>query len=87
VRPISTTCCLVPAAGKGALYVFKPSAVPVAETIRLKGLDAEQRYRVSFEDGTQAPLVRSGAELMDRGLRVTLEGAEVSELVFFEVAR
>ena len=76
-----------PAAGKGVVYLFKPLPEPAAETIRLKGLDARERYRVRFEDGTQAPTVRSGAELMEQGLRVTLEGAEASELVFFEVAR
>ncbi len=76
-----------PLAGKGVVYLFKPSAEPAAETIRLKGLDARQQYRVTFEDGTQPPSLRSGAELMDPGLRVTLEGAEVSELVFFEAAQ
>jgi hypothetical protein len=76
-----------PAAGKGVVYLFKPSPEPAAETIRLKGLDAGQKYRVHFEDGTQAPTVRPGAELMNQGLRVTLPGAEASELVFFEVAR
>jgi hypothetical protein len=74
-----------PAAGKGVVYLFKPSADPAAEAIRFKGLDAKRRYRVTFEDGTQPPSVRSGAELMDPGLRVKLEGAEGSELVFFEV--
>jgi hypothetical protein len=74
-----------PAAGKGVVYVFKPSPTPAAETIRFKGLDAKQRYRIRFEDGTQPLCIRSGAELMDQGLRVTLNGAEASELVFFEV--
>ena len=41
---------------------------------------------VRFEDGSQPSSVRSGAELMDQGLRVTLNGPEASELVFFEVA-
>jgi hypothetical protein len=76
-----------PAAGKGVVYVFKPSPEPPAATIRLKGLDAGQMYRVQFEDGTQAPTVQSGAALMAEGLRVTLGGAETSELVFFEVVR
>jgi hypothetical protein len=74
-------------AGKGVVYVFKPSAEPATETIRFKGLDAKQRYRVSFEDGTQPSSIRTGAELMDQGLRMTLSGAGVSELVFLEIAR
>jgi hypothetical protein len=76
-----------PAAAKGVLYLFKPSPGPAAETIRLKGLDANERYRVRFEDGTQPASVQTGAGLMDQGLHVKLDGAEVSELVFFEVAR
>ena len=76
-----------PAAGKGVVYVFKPTPTPIAETIRFKGLDAKHKYRVRFEDGSQPPSIRSAAELMDQGLRVTLDGAQASELVFFEVAR
>ncbi len=76
-----------PAAGKGVVFLFQPSGETVAEAIRLKGLDARQTYRVRFEDGTQPACEKSGAELMGKGLKVTLEGAEVSELVFFEVAR
>ena len=41
-------------------------------------------YRVQFEDGTHPSSVKSATELMDEGFQVTLEGAEVSELVFFE---
>ena len=76
-----------PASRKGVVYLFKPSAEPATEIIRFKGLDAGQRYRVSFEDGTQPSSVRSAAELTDQGLRVILKGAEVSELVFFEAER
>jgi hypothetical protein len=76
-----------PAAGKGVVYLFKPSPEPATETIRFKGLDAKQRYGVSFEDGTQPSSVQTAVELMDQGLRVTLKGEEVSELVFFQVAR
>ncbi len=75
-----------PAAGKGAIYVFKPAETPATEMIRFKGLDGRQKYRIHFEDGGQPSSIRSGAELMDQGLRVTLDGLEASELVFFEVA-
>jgi hypothetical protein len=76
-----------PVAGQGVIYVFKPSAAPVTETIRFKGLDARAKYRVRFEDGTHPPSVKSAAELMDHGLALILEGEEVSELVFFEIER
>ena len=76
-----------PAAGKGVVYLFKPAAEPARESIRFKGLDAQAMYRVSFEDGTQPPSVKSAAELMDPGLTVTLQGEEASELIFFEAVR
>jgi hypothetical protein len=75
-----------PAAGKGVVYLFKPAAEPATETVRFKGLDAKAKYRLTFEDGSEPPSVRSGAELMEKGLRLTLRGPEASELVFFEVA-
>jgi hypothetical protein len=75
------------ATGKGVIYMFKPAGGAATQAIRFKGLEATERYRVTFEDGTQPPVIRAGAELIDQGLPVTLAGEEVSELVFFEVAR
>jgi len=74
-------------AGKGVIYLFQPSGRTAAKAIRFKGLDAKRKYRVAFADGTHRPSVRSAAELMDKGLQVTLKGAGVSELIFFEVVR
>jgi len=76
-----------PAKGKGVVYLFKPSDETTTETIRFKGLNRERMYRVSFEDDAQPASVKSAAELMDKGLPVTLRGEDVSELVFFELAR
>jgi hypothetical protein len=76
-----------PAAGQGLLYLFQPSRDATPEAVRLKGLDAKQMYRVTFEDGACPSCVKSAAELMAQGLHVTLEGEEASELIFFEVAR
>ena len=75
-----------PAAGKGVIYLFQPSSEILVAPIRLKGLDRQRMYHVSFEDGAQPPCVKSGEELMEKGLPVKLEGEEVSELIFFEVA-
>jgi hypothetical protein len=74
-----------PDAGKGVVYLFQPSSEAATGAIRFRGLDPNRTYRVSFEDGTQPPSVKSAAELMDKGLPVKLEGEEVSEQVFFEV--
>jgi len=69
------------------VYLFKPSSEVTTAAIRLKGLDAAQSYSITFADGTNPPSVRSGAELMEKGLPVKLEGDEASELVFLEAAR
>jgi hypothetical protein len=76
-----------PSAGKGVIYLFQPSNEAGTERIRFKGLDSQRIYRVDFEDGTHPSSVRPAAELMDKGLPVKLKGEEVSELIFFEVAR
>ena len=72
-----------PVAGKGVVYLFQPSGEAQPERIRLKGLDPRRTYRIEFEDGTQPSSVKPAAELMDNGLPVTLEGDELSELIFF----
>ena len=76
-----------PAEGKGVVYLFQPSGKTAVEAIRFRGLDAGRTYRLDFEDGTHPSVVKSGAELMDKGLPVRLEGEEASELIFFEVVR
>jgi hypothetical protein len=76
-----------PAAGKGVVYLFKPSNSIPTQFVRFKGLEAQQRYRLRFADDSHPAAVRSGAELMAPGLPMTLAGAEASELVFFEAAR
>ncbi|MBM4043261.1 MAG: alpha-galactosidase, partial [Planctomycetes bacterium] len=75
-----------PAAKKGVAILFKPAAGADATSIKLRGLDPGARYRVTFEDGSNPPAERAGAELA-AGLPVTLPGAPISELVFIEEAR
>jgi hypothetical protein len=76
-----------PACGKGVLCLFQPSTEAAAKPVRFRGLDGDRQYRLTFEDGTHPTTVKSGEELMKEGLQVVLQGAEVSELVFFEVVR
>ena len=72
-----------PATQKGVVYLFKPAAGPDTMKIRLRGLQADARYRVSFEDGSNPAVEKSGEELT-AGIDVTLKGEHVSELMFFE---
>jgi concanavalin A-like lectin/glucanase superfamily protein/melibiase-like protein/glycosyl hydrolase family 36 len=76
-----------PDTGEGVVFLFQPSSDVSTEPLRLKGLEADQKYRVTFEEGTHPPTVKSGRELMEKGLPATLEGPEASELIFLEFAR
>jgi hypothetical protein len=72
-----------PQAKKGVVYIFKPAAQPDTMTIRLRGVQADVRYRVVFEDGSNPNVDKRGDELMT-GTEVTLRGERTSELMFFE---
>ena len=65
------------------VYIFKPAAQPDTMTIRLRGVQQDARYRVTFEDGSNPPVDKRGDELT-AGIDVTLAGEGVSELMFFE---
>jgi len=68
----------------GTLYIFRPNSDQVAQRIRLKGLDANKKYRVRSEDGSTPSDVRSGAALMTEGLLIKLPAKYTSDLVFIE---
>lgn len=76
-----------PATGAGVVFLFQPSSDVSTEPIRFKGLDSDRKYRLTFEDGTYPATVKSGADLMVKGLPVALKGPEASELIFLEFAR
>ena len=55
------------------------------DDIRLKGLGPQRTYRLTFADGTNPQVDKSGATLGGAGIGVTLKGKFVSEMIFFEV--
>jgi hypothetical protein len=70
---------------KGSVFVFKPTADGGdAKTIKLKGLDRTKTYTLTFEDRPEQNVKKTGAELMDAGLPVTLTGPRASEIVWIE---
>ena len=73
-----------PAAGQGVVYVFNPGADPTHPAIPLKGLEARRSYRLTFEDGSNPPVVQTGEQLLRDGFRMTLRGPLASELVWIE---
>ena len=73
-----------PARGKGVVYLFKPAAGRDTITVSLRAVQPARRYRVSFEDGSNPTVERTGAEL-GKGIEVTLKGAPVSEMMWTEI--
>jgi len=69
---------------KGVIYIFKPDNIENTQTIKLKGLNTDFSYKLTFEDGTNPDIVMKGKELMQSGVKVSLDGKFVSELMFFE---
>ena len=75
-----------PSLKRGTLYIFRPDAEEERRTIRLKGLDSAETYWVWCEDGSVTPGVRSGSELMDAGLDITLPTRFSCDLIYFQNA-
>lgn len=73
-----------PARQKGVVYIFKPNSNINTQLIKLKGLNPKFTYKLTFEDGTNAATVLSGATLMNTGINVSLNGTFISELMFIE---
>jgi hypothetical protein len=71
---------------RGTLYIFRPDAEAVEQTVRLKGLDPAAGYWVWCEDGSINPGVRSGAQLMNDGLSVRLPRRYASDLIYVQDA-
>jgi hypothetical protein len=73
-----------PSVQKGVVFIFKPKSKINSQIIKLKGLNSEIDYKLSFEDNTNNPTTMKGAELMNTGISVSLIGELVSELMFIE---
>ena len=73
-----------PSLQKGVVYIFKPKSTVDNQSIKLKGLDANLEYKLTFEDGTNENKILKGSELMNTGVSVVLKGELISELMFIE---
>ena len=69
---------------RGWVFLFKPKAsAPERMTLKLKGLDRNTTYKLTFQDRTEQSTSRTGAELMDTGIAVTgLTGDYASEIIW-----
>jgi alpha-galactosidase len=66
---------------KGSLFVFRPDSGEERHTVRLAGLDRAKTYLVWSDDGSIQSGNRSGAELMDAGIPIKLQGRFTSDLI------
>ncbi len=72
-----------PARRDGVLFAFRGSVSDESEhRFLLDGLRRSAQYRLHFEDRSASDRVATGAELMDKGLAVSLHDPLSSELVF-----
>ena len=69
---------------KGTLYIFRPKSETENQTVKLKGLAPQRRYRVWSQDGSISNRTRTGSELMNRGLQIALPGHFTSDLIFVQ---
>ncbi len=77
-----------PSRGRGAVYAFRGST-PIEDhhSFQLKGLRANQNYRLHFQDHTSADLTVTGSQLLSEGLTVNLPVPDSSEIIHIEEIR
>ena len=76
---------LNPSIKKGSVFLFKPTEFGGdSHVIKLKGLDRNATYALTFQDRPEQNARRTGADLMDNGLPVTMTGKYVSEIIWID---
>lgn len=73
-----------PGLGHGIAFIFRPDAPNDRQTIKLRSLDRARSYWVWSEDGSTAAGLRTGAELMDVGLTLSLPDRYTSDLIYVQ---
>ncbi len=70
---------------QGSLFLFRDKAGETSTNIKLKGLEKEGTYKLTFEDRTNLNCTKTGSELMSAGITVTgMNSAYDSEIVWIE---
>jgi alpha-galactosidase len=70
-------------ASKGVLFAFRGATEEKIHVFKLKGLDTNRRYGLTYEDGTGNAAMLSGKQLVQAGVTLTLPDSNSSELLFF----
>ena len=69
---------------KGVVFIFRPQSDKGWQIVKLKGLEVRQRYSISCEDGSIQPGEKTGRELMENGLEISLPAPNTSDLIFVQ---
>jgi hypothetical protein len=71
---------------QGAVLLFKPAAQTIDhQIIKLKGLQRNASYTLTFQDRTWLNATETGAQLMDEGINVTgMTGPYASEIIWLQ---
>ncbi len=70
---------------KGSVFIFRDKSGETSKTLRLKGLEENSVYRLSFEDRAYLNCEKTGKELMQTGIYVTgLTEVYDSEIIWLE---
>ena len=70
---------------KGSVLLWQNGG-PASQVVKLKGLDRAATYALAFEDAPEKNGTRTGAQLMDEGLNITM-GPNASEIVWVDLAK
>lgn len=70
---------------EGSVFIFRDKGGETSKTIKLKGLDENATYKLTFEDRTSLNCQKQGKELMESGVYVSgLNNVYDSEIIWIE---
>lgn len=71
---------------RGTLFIFRPAAKEDRKAVQLKGLAKHKEYWVWSEDGSVRTGLRTGTQLTDEGLAISLPHEYASDLIYLQDA-
>ena len=65
-----------------AVMLWKPAGASASKTVKLRGLNADAKYKLNFTDHTGLNGTKTGKELMESGLSVKFDEAVSSDIIY-----
>ena len=75
------------ASNSAVLFVFHGGAPEMEHTVKLRGLQGDEKYRVNMPPGFGPTEIRSGKELMEQGLSLKFPHSGASAVILLEVLK